>query len=95
MRQITKAAGKRDGVLKDVTVESEKEPAGPNSRRSLNKLISKARRTTKSAAGQREKMKMQASSREVSDLEKEAKRQILKEAERAVKRYEVVGPQGW
>lgn len=61
----------------------------------LDKLTSQAKRGKSFNSSVAQKSKIKVSSGGISDQERKAREQILKEVERGAQRYKMVGPQGW
>ncbi|KAM3725286.1 Protein POLR1D, isoform [Dirofilaria immitis] len=79
----------------NVCRETMKEAASPPKLCQLDKLIVKAKRNLNPVATQVKFSITQTNKRELSELEKKAREEILKDTALGVRRYEKIGPQGW
>lgn len=81
--------------MQDISPEPVKKTDFRHKTHVLDKLISQAKRRKSFNSSLAQKTKIKTSRGGISDLERKAREQILKEVERGAQRYKMVGPQGW
>lgn len=75
--------------------ESMKETGNQSKLRQLDKLIVKAKQNLNPVTAQVQLSTTQTDKHELTELEKKAREEILKDTAMGVRRYEKIGPQGW